>query len=146
MPKHEFSLRMAPDAAALAAVAEAVQGFATAEQLPPVTADRLAVICDELVANVASHGKGGSGAATFVAIHAQRRETRIDLLVEDDGAMFDPLSLPTPDDDVALENRVIGGLGIHLVRSFARDIRYERSDGLNRLHLVLEVEAPRERI
>ena len=49
----------------------------------------------------------------------------------DHGKPFDPLSYQTPDLDLDLEDRPLGGLGIFLVRQKMDDINYEYRDGEN---------------
>ena len=53
----------------------------------------------------------------------------------DDGREFDPLSAPEVDVHAPLEERTVGGLGIHLLRNMVSEIRYERSGGRNHLRL-----------
>ena len=55
----------------------------------------------------------------------------------DDGRAFDPLCAPEADLGVPLEERRVGGLGIHLLRKLASEIRYHREDGRNHLHVVI---------
>ena len=56
--------------------------------------------------------------------------------VVDDGDPFNPLEAPPPDLSLPIEDRPIGGLGIHLLRELADDVSYERRDGTNRLRLT----------
>ena len=56
--------------------------------------------------------------------------------VIDDGHAFNPLEAPTPDLSLAMENRPLGGLGIHLLRKLADGITYERRNGTNRVVLT----------
>ena len=51
--------------------------------------------------------------------------------VEDDGRPFDPLQAPPPDLDLPIEERPVGGLGIHLVRSMMEAVEYQRRGGRN---------------
>ncbi len=51
--------------------------------------------------------------------------------IEDDGRAFDPFDAPPPDLTSSIEERAIGGLGVHLVRSLTDDASYERRDGRN---------------
>ena len=51
--------------------------------------------------------------------------------VEDDGRAFDPLQAPPPDLDLPLEERPVGGLGIHIVRSVMDAVEYQRRGGRN---------------
>ncbi len=49
---------------------------------------------------------------------------------------------PAPDLNRPLEERPVGGLGIHLVRQLAEDCRYDRVDGRNRVTVTLREPAP----
>jgi serine/threonine-protein kinase RsbW len=53
----------------------------------------------------------------------------------DDGRAFDPLQVAAPDLAAPLEERAVGGLGVHLMRHLVDDIQYRRDGGRN--HLVL---------
>ncbi|MBL9167450.1 MAG: ATP-binding protein [Verrucomicrobiales bacterium] len=56
--------------------------------------------------------------------------------IRDDGREFNPLSLPTPDVHVPLEDRPIGGLGIHMIRQLMDSVEYRRDAGHNILTLT----------
>ena len=51
--------------------------------------------------------------------------------IQDDGHPFDPRSLPEPDTQLPVEDRPIGGLGIHLLRNLFDTLDYSRVDGHN---------------
>ncbi len=51
--------------------------------------------------------------------------------VEDDAVAFNPLEREAPDLNAPLEDRPIGGLGVHLVRKLMDDVRYERAGARN---------------
>ena len=53
--------------------------------------------------------------------------------IEDDARAFDPLAAPEPNVDSALEQRPVGGLGVHIVRTVMDRIAHERRDGRNHL-------------
>jgi anti-sigma regulatory factor (Ser/Thr protein kinase) len=55
--------------------------------------------------------------------------------VRDDGRPFDPLTVPPLDLDRGIDERGIGGLGIHVVRSTMDSVDYRREDGRNVLVL-----------
>ena len=55
----------------------------------------------------------------------------------DDGHAFNPLSdAPEPDLDAGIEDRPIGGLGIHLMRVMMDDVHYRREQNKNHLTLI----------
>jgi anti-sigma regulatory factor (Ser/Thr protein kinase) len=55
--------------------------------------------------------------------------------VEDDGPPFNPLDLPEVDVTAPLEQRPIGGLGIHLMRRFMDELEYRSEGGRNVLRM-----------
>ena len=56
---------------------------------------------------------------------------------EDDGVPFDPTIVPEPEPWTSLEDAQIGGVGLHLMHSYADRLEYERYDGKNILTLYL---------
>jgi serine/threonine-protein kinase RsbW len=67
----------------------------------------------------------------FVKIAVTAVQSVLNIRVEDDGKPFNPLEAKAPDLESDLENREPGGLGIHLIKHFMDDIRYERYQGRN---------------
>jgi serine/threonine-protein kinase RsbW len=138
--KSHLDLRLDVDPGAITTLLDRLEAFSEAAELPPRTSYRLAAICEELTSNVVSYGAKTAAGASFITVGVRHSGPRLDLRIEDDGPPFDPLSLPTPDTHASLESREIGGLGIHIVRTMAQDINYQRIDGLNRLDLVLSAQ------
>ena len=62
---------------------------------------------------------------------------KVDIEIIDDGRPYAPLSeTPTPNTDLPLGERPVGGLGVYLVCTLMDEASYRREDGLNRLTLV----------
>lgn len=57
----------------------------------------------------------------------------------DGGTPFDPLAKPDPDTLLSGEERQIGGLGIFMVKSMVDEVKYEYSDGCNRLTMRKQI-------
>ena len=94
---------------------------------------RLAV--EEVVMNLVEHGYAGRAPGP-VALTVDAGPERVVVIVEDRGRPFDPAAAPPPDLEAACEDRRIGGLGWHLVHQLMDEVRYESTDGRNRLTLV----------
>ena len=62
------------------------------------------------------------------------------LIVMDNGVPFDPTARQPRELDASLDDARIGGHGLRLMRHYLRDIRYERTDGWNRLTLVAGID------
>lgn len=117
------------------AVLTAFTHFATPARMPEAARRDLLVVLDELLANVVMHGIGPtpSGSAS-VAVHL--RPTEVEVVVADNGPPFDPLAHATPDTSLSIDDRPIGGLGIHLVQHLVDEARYAREAQHNILTLT----------
>jgi serine/threonine-protein kinase RsbW len=131
-------IRLEPRAEALSGMLDRLEAYAESNGLSQRIAYRLAIVCEELAANVAMHGAGGEGGATYVEIAVEQLGDGLALSVEDNGRPFDPLAQAKPDIELGVEERAIGGLGIHFVRSLVGDISYSRLGRINRLTAVLD--------
>ena len=121
------------DLAELERLAAAVGGFCQAEALPDEVAFHLNLVLEELVSNVVSYGYDDGGAPHAISVHLVREDSGVAVEVIDDGRPFDPLSVPEPDVEASLEDRPVGGLGVHFLRTMMRDLHYRREHGRNHL-------------
>jgi serine/threonine-protein kinase RsbW len=128
-------LRLANDLAGLAEVAERVERFGAEQRLPASVVNALNVVLDEAVSNAVNHGYA-AGVRGEIAVRLRRRPDTVLVEVEDDGKPFDPLQAPPPDLTLPLEQRPIGGLGIHLIRNLMDEVAYARVDGRNVLKMA----------
>ena len=55
--------------------------------------------------------------------------------MSDTGFPFNPLEQKESDLDVSLEERQIGGLGIHLIKEIMDEVRYAHEEGRNVLRM-----------
>lgn len=97
------------------------------------TMNRVEVVLEELVSNLVRHGKDVS----LMTVAAAYSGGVVDLVVEDDGAAFNPFTVPEPKPMETLAGAPLGGLGIPLVRRLSASARYDRvgsgSDARNRV-------------
>ena len=89
------------------------------------------VAMDEILSNVALYAyPGGSGEVTVRLDFAP--ETRMAVITfTDSGIPYDPLQKADPDVTLPAEERMVGGLGIFLVKKTMDAMEYERRDGMN---------------
>ena len=65
--------------------------------------------------------------------------------LRDWGRLFDPFrSVDTPDTSLGVDERNIGGLGVHLVKHISSHYVYSGSDGSNTVELFFNAGAPEE--
>ena len=61
----------------------------------------------------------------------------LEVIYEDNGKPFNPLiEADSPDLNHSIEDRQIGGLGIHFIKSMTDQQNYQRINSLNQLTLV----------
>ncbi len=105
---------------------------------------------EEMFTNIALHAKpatspeaGATPIRVTVSLDVRSRDGRdgrdgsddIVMEIRDTGAAFDPLSAARPDIDASLDDRPVGGLGIHLVREMMTEVRYSREGQENVLRM-----------
>jgi anti-sigma regulatory factor (Ser/Thr protein kinase) len=107
-----------------------VDEFAAANSLSPDDAALVHLLLDETVVNVMKHGFDDDREHEIrVGIALDRNVLTVQ--IEDDGRAFNPLEHPPPDLTLPLEERPIGGLGIHIVRMSVDEMVYRRDRGRN---------------
>ena len=94
------------------------------------------VFKEELGLNVLSYGGAGTDRRPELDIVLISDEDSLTIELSDDGLPFNPLEdANVPNVDALIEDRPIGGLGVHLVRTLMDDLSYEWSDGRNQLKM-----------
>jgi anti-sigma regulatory factor (Ser/Thr protein kinase) len=111
-------------------VVELAERFGEEHQLPAEVVMSIHLVLDEVVANIISHGYDDT-AEHQIHVTLALDESVLTIRVEDDGRAFDPLAAPPPDLDLPLEERPVGGLGIHIVRSVMDAVEYQRDGDRN---------------
>jgi sigma-B regulation protein RsbU (phosphoserine phosphatase) len=140
----ELIHRMPASLEALAPLAGAVESFIEQEKLPSKLGFQLNLVLDELLTNTINYGFAQDRrppTERHIEVLLRRQGQDLVLVLEDDAAAFNPLDAPPPDLDKSLEERRIGGLGIHLVRNIMNELHYERDGRMNRLTLRKRLDA-----
>jgi anti-sigma regulatory factor (Ser/Thr protein kinase) len=131
------SLGLRSDSAELGRLVGFAEEFAQCHGLPEAERARLLVILEELFTNAVNYGyPKGATTTGRIEIGLAVKKGRLEIHFSDDGRPFDPLSHTPPDLDRAAAERPLGGLGLHLLRSFVDDARYRRARGRNCLALI----------
>ena len=93
------------------------------------------LVLEELGLNIINHGHDDGLHEINIVLTSEAQVLTIE--ITDDGKPFDPLKdAPAPDLATTLEDRPVGGLGIHLVRTMMDKMRYRREGDRNHLTLV----------
>ncbi len=132
--KDELRVVLPPRLSAVRRLAQSVEEFGDANELPDQQVYTINLALDELITNAVSYGLKGV-ARPLIEITLQVRGESLVLIMEDNGEKFDPTQDTKPDLSSPVEERPIGGLGLYLIKTFADRISYEYVNGRNRLTL-----------
>lgn len=128
-----FFIRLSKDISAVEDARRAVMAYLEDYWLDPVVANRVEVILEELVSNVARHARD----ASHVTIAADFSAGVVAMQIEDDGAAFNPLEKADPPPFTDIASAKLGGQGIPLIKRLSRSVRYDRIDDINRISVVV---------
>ena len=106
--------------------------------LDMATAMKLNLAVEEAVVNVMNYAYPPDTVGN-INIKAEVHDDQLEFTITDSGAPFDPTTQQEADTTLSAEERPIGGLGIHLVRTIMDSISYERVDGNNTLRLIKRI-------
>jgi len=104
--------------------------------LPAMLVAEMRVCLHEAVTNIVMHGNG----CRRIWVAATLEDGEFALSVEDDGPPFDPLKISSGPLAAPLLDVAIGGLGMHLIRSFTDRLAYVRRQERNLLTMARTVD------
>jgi anti-anti-sigma factor len=132
MPTMSTTIAIKNRLSELERVGHAVEEFGQRLGLPANVTFELSLAVDEVVTNIISYAYD-DGREHKVVIRLEEQSGDIIVEIEDDGRPFNPLTVPEPRVDLPLEERPIGGLGMHLVRKVTDAVEYHRRGNRNLL-------------
>lgn len=128
-----LKIKAAPDA--LGRLNEAIESLSSQEDWPPDLLFTANLVIEELSLNVVNHAYHGEDGEFEIVIKSEDHALTIEII--DSGPPFNMLTdAPTPDVEAPIEDRPIGGLGIHLVKTMMDELEYRRERERNHLTMV----------
>ncbi len=101
---------------------------------------KLTLCLDELFVNTISYGFESPSQHEFL-IYLEIGKDLLCAEIIDDGTQFDPFQdAPKPDLQAPVEQRPLGGLGIHLVKSLSNSTEYRFHENKNHIYLTMQVQ------
>ena len=135
----EMALTVRNDVAELERLNAFLADFWTESRLPEDLAMDVTLALEEVFLNVVQHGYLDT-AEHRIVVRLSLENENVALTVEDDGVPFNPLEALAPNLDLPIEQREIGGLGIHLVQRVMDGMEYARDGERNRLTMRKRIE------
>jgi sigma-B regulation protein RsbU (phosphoserine phosphatase) len=120
-------------------VEEQFDEFSNENALPDPIRQSMSIVLDEMLNNIISYAYQGEKEKE-IEVHFELSGKRLVLTIKDAGVPFNPFARETPDITESVEEREIGGLGIHMVRSLMDEVSYQRQINKNVVTLVKLIE------
>lgn len=109
-----------------------IDEFSASNKLPPDTVFALNLSLEEILTNIIRYGYDDND-EHVIHVSLNLNQGQVYIEVEDDGKPFNPLEVEAPNIHKPLEERPIGGLGIHLVKNHMDFVQYKRKQERNLL-------------
>lgn len=124
----------------LGKIREYVKSAAKEAGLEKKASYNLCLAVDEIATNIITHGYNDNGLEGNIYVETKIDEQSLTIYIEDTAIPFDPKkkeAVTQEDLQKSLEERPIGGLGIHLVQESVDEFIYEYKGDRNRNILVV---------
>ena len=130
-----YAFTIETDIAQLGRIVTKIEEIGEQESWSPELVFRVHLALEEMGLNIINYGHDEGVHKIEFTVTSQPEEVTIEIW--DDGRPFDPFNdAPPPDLSSALEDRRVGGQGVHLVRTMMDQLRYRRVSGRNHVTLV----------
>jgi sigma-B regulation protein RsbU (phosphoserine phosphatase) len=117
--------------------------FAEQNGVPTAARRSANLVFDELLNNTISYAYDDDGDHT-IDVRIELARGRLAITIADDGKPFNPFGAKPPDVTYSIEERQVGGLGIHLVRNMMDEVSYNRRTDENEVILVKYLDSDTE--
>lgn len=133
-----LTLSLKNDLTEIARASAAVEELGERHHATPDAIYAINLALEEVLTNTISYGYD-DGAAHEIVVDFNLRENELTVTLTDEARPFDPLQAPAPDVNAPLEDRPIGGLGIHLAKTMMDGMHYRHEAGKNILTMKKKI-------
>ena len=128
----ELRIEFTPRVSILGDITEMMESFGKSNGIPNQQIFMINLEIDELITNYVRHSLHKVDQPR-IEVSVRAEASKVILTVLDTGPPFNPADAPPPDLSGDLDNRAVGGVGLHLVSSYCDRMRHEVVDGFNRV-------------
>jgi len=121
----------------IAKVQEAFGAFAGKHNVAIENIRKFNIVFDEVLSNIINYAYTDNK-EHVIGVRIELRNSQLVIQVTDEGIPFNPFSKAAPDTSLSIEERQIGGLGIHLVKKLVDDYSYKRDVNYNIITLIIQ--------
>ncbi|BAE81707.1 regulator of sigma subunit-histidine kinase [Chlamydia felis Fe/C-56] len=115
-----------------------VKGTGQLQTFPREKLLKLELACEELLVNIISYAYQETKSPGTIVICCNGNKEALQVTIKDNGPSFNPLTAPIDlQDQLPLDERKLGGLGIFLAKNSVDEFLYERHGDSNIVHLKI---------
>ncbi len=130
-PKRK-TLKLSNKISELTSIQLCIDELAEKWHIAPAVGMTLNLVLEEAFTNVVNYAFDDN-LEHPIEIVFEMQENILSICLIDDGKAYDPTQNATPDLSLSVEERAIGGLGVHLMKTMMDEVAYVRKAGKNRL-------------
>jgi serine/threonine-protein kinase RsbW len=120
-------LRVTSDVNNLNTIRDFVESYAVALEMLPADIYGIVLAVDEAATNICVHGyKDQPG---VIEVTLEQDAQNIIVRLRDEAPNFDPTTVPPPNLTGTLEERALGGMGIHFMRNYTDEMLHRAISG-----------------
>lgn len=128
--KNTLTLNLPNRLSIIGETADDIADFLRARGVPERAIHHLALSLDEAMTNTIAYAWPSGGDHELMLV-IDVADGIVVAVVSDDGIDFDPLEVPPPDLESSLEDRPVGGLGVHFMKTLMDEVVYRREGDRN---------------
>jgi len=114
---------------------DSLEQFASEHAIADRKLHEVQLALEEHLTNIVRYGHADGGKHP-IQVLIRLIPGELQIRIEDDGCPFNPLEHPTPDMSKPIEERPIGGMGVHMMRHSLDEMKYRRAEGKNVLTMI----------
>lgn len=138
-----ISFDLKNDLAEIARLSETLDEIGRNYGIPAEILYAVNLALDEILTNVISYGYAEPG-EQVIRVRLTIAANELVAEIEDEARPFNPLEAPAPEVNAPLQDKPLGGLGIHLARTMTDAMAYRRENGKNILTFRKKFASPQE--
>jgi anti-sigma regulatory factor (Ser/Thr protein kinase) len=134
MTSQRWSIELKTDLSEIGRMSEWIEKFGARHDLAADMVFQLNLALEEIVTNVISYAFDDDEEHE-VEVDLSVNGNALEAVVKDAGEAYDPTDAGPPDLEAPVEDRPVGGLGVHLVKEMMDEVSYSRVGDKNVLSL-----------
>jgi serine/threonine-protein kinase RsbW len=123
MLRKKYQIELESTLDSLPVISDFIEETLTRFYVDPGNIYRVQLVVDEACTNVINYAY--TEGAGLMKLTLELKGEDLIVTVEDKGKPFDPTTIPPPNLNADLEDRKIGGLGIHFMRTMMDSVNYQ---------------------